>query len=216
MRRKIAAVVAVAGLLVGCSTAAQRQYDGMVSNAQSASQRAEACGLARYNSPDFAPLRPHIPVNWNRVTLEQLADTHLATDEEIHALLAVHPSAQACRQDFLNQIALTAPSMVPIWASLYAKSDDSLVDLIQKKQSWGDHLRRVRSATAEEQAQQSAEEQRLLAGLNQSHQAEIAQRQAAANAMSQYLQTQQIINNLNRPVTTNCVMVGSQVICRSQ
>jgi predicted transcriptional regulator len=116
----------------------------------------------------------------------------------------------------LNQISQTTPSLVPIYASLYAKGEGSLVDLIQKKQSWGEHLRRVKDAVVEAKLQISQENQRIVAGLNHSHEAELARRQAAANAMSQYLETQQIINNMNRPVTTNCNQFGNIVNCVSR
>ena len=59
-----------------------------------------------------------------------------------------------------------------------------------------------------------AEGQRIMAGLQQSHEAELAQRQATAQAMAasfaQYAQTQQIINSMNRPTFTNCLRVGYQ------
>jgi hypothetical protein len=49
--------------------------------------------------------------------------------------------------------------------------------------------------------------QRLVAGLQQSHEAELERRQAAlqstADAFGRYAQTQQIISSMNRPV--NCI-----------
>ena len=41
----------------------------------------------------------------------------------------------------------------------------------------------------------------------------MARRQAAANAMTQYFQTQQMIDNMNRPVVTNCNQMGTMVNC---
>ena len=78
-----------------------------------------------------------------------------------------------------------------------------MIDLIQKKESWGAHVRRVRDVTIAGTAELQAQGQRISAGLQQSHEAELAQRQAAAQAtaaaLAQYSQTQQIINNMNRP-----------------
>jgi hypothetical protein len=66
----------------------------------------------------------------------------------------------------------------------------------------------------EAQAQLVAEARRIEAGLEQSHEAELAQRQAAAQAaaaaLAQYAQTQQIIANMNRPTFTNCLRMGYQ------
>ena len=67
------------------------------------------------------------------------------------------------------------------------------------------------------QAGLQAESQRIVAGLEQSHQAELARRQAAAQAIAQWAQTQQAINAMNRPVTTNCMNLGSGMVnCVSQ
>jgi len=96
------------------------------------------------------------------------------------------------------------------------KGEDSLIDLIQKKQSWGAHVRRVRDATIEGTAEVQAEERRIVAGLQQSHEAELAQRQRAAEALSQWAQTQQVINAMNHPVITNCNAFGSMVNCVSR
>jgi hypothetical protein len=62
------------------------------------------------------------------------------------------------------------------------------------------------------QAGLQVEGQRIVAGLEQSHQAELARRQAALNAMAQWAQTQQVISAMNRPVTTNCMNLGSGIV----
>ena len=96
------------------------------------------------------------------------------------------------------------------------KGEDSLIDLIQKKQSWGAHVRRVRDATIEGIAELQAEERRVVAGLQQLHEAELAQRQRAAEALGQWAQTQQVINAMNRPVITDCNAFGGMVNCVSR
>jgi len=61
----------------------------------------------------------------------------------------------------------------------------------------------LQDITHETSRQYSAEAQRIAAGLEQSNEAELARRQAAADAYLQYQQTQQIINNMNSSVNTN-------------
>jgi hypothetical protein len=106
------------------------------------------------------------------------------------------------------------PTLVPIVLVAITKSEDSLIDLIQKKQSWGAHVKRVRDAIIAGTAELQAEGRRITSELQQSHEAELAQRQAAAQAataaLAQYAQTQQIIANMNRPVFTNCLRMGYQ------
>jgi hypothetical protein len=98
---------------------------------------------------------------------------------------------------------------VPIYTAFYAASENSLIDLIQRKQSWGEHARRVKAEVTKTEAELVAEGRRIDGGLQQSHEAELQRRQAASAAFLQYSQTQQIINAINRPVVTNCNSFGT-------
>jgi hypothetical protein len=208
--RRALSVAAAAVLLAGCATAAQRQYQAMASNNQSAAQDLQACTMSVYDSPEFAPLRRHIPYKATDATLEQLSDNRSATDDEIKLIFEIHPKVQSCRKQALDDISQSTPTLVPIVLAVITKDEDSLIDLIQKKESWGAHIRRVRDALIAGTAEAQAEAQRIVAGLQQSHEAELAQRQAAAQAaaatFAQYAQTQQIMSNMNRPV--NCITTG--------
>src|SRR5215472_10088091 len=93
-----ACALAIATLIAGCATAAQRQYQTMVSNDRSAVQDLQACTTAVYDSPEYAPLRKHFPYKVSDVTLEQLSDNSPATDDEIKLILEVHPKFQSCRK----------------------------------------------------------------------------------------------------------------------
>jgi hypothetical protein len=102
-------------------------------------------------------------------------------------------------------------------ARTFAEADDDTITFVQRKRSWGEHVRRGRDRALAMQAGLQAEGQRIVAGLEQSHQAELARRQAALNAMAQWAQTQQVISAMNRPVTTNCMNLGSGIVnCVSQ
>jgi len=200
-------VILAAVLLAGCATAAQRQYQAMASNNRAAGQDLQACVIAVYDSPEFAPLRAHFALPPERPTLQQLSDNSRATDGEVRLILDVHPRIQACRQQALDRVTQSTPSLAAILATLYAKSDDSLILLIRKKQSWAEHTRQVRDLAVEGRSELTAEAQRITSELQQSHEAELARRQAAAqaatDALAQYAQTQAIIANMNRPV--NCL-----------
>jgi hypothetical protein len=205
-------VMALAG---GCETAAQRQVVHMRANADGAMQAFRMCGQSAYEQrPEI--LRKHVPLNVADATLAQLSDRSIATDDEVQALLAHYPPIQSCRKTFLDQLARSHPSIAAILASGYTRADGSLVELIQKKKTWGSHVQTLKEESASASKEIVAENQRIAAGLSQSHQAELAQRQAAANAFSQYLQTQQLIQSMNRPVVTNCTRFGSATNCISQ
>jgi hypothetical protein len=218
-------MLTIAALLAGCATAAQRQYQAMATGNRAAGQEMYACAMAVYDSAEFAPLREHIAIPPDRPSLEQLSDPSPATDGQIRLLLAAHPKVQACRQQLLDRLTASTPSFAAILATLYAKADDSLIQLISKKESWGEHTTQVRDLAVEARNELTAEAERITAALQQSHEAELAQRQAAAQAaaaaFAQYAQTQQIINNMNLsnaaaalPHTTRCSWIGGFWTCQ--
>jgi hypothetical protein len=210
------ASVILLGIVSACATHAQIQAQSIRTNNQSAKQQLQACATEVYDSPEYEALRPHAPLDVENATIEQMTDNSFVTDTEIKAILAVHPRFNACRQAYLNQVAQTTPSLVPVLAGYVTANEGSLLDLIQRKITWGAYVRGAHDRLPEFQSKLMAEAQRIDAGLNQENQAELAQRQAAANAMTQYFQTQQMIDALNRPVITSCSQWGYSTNCVSQ
>ena len=208
MRRSMRGVIAKAGavglllLACGCATQAQRQYQSISTNIKTASEQIAACAAAVYNSPEAASLRPHMPLQPIDVTLEQMSDSSVATDQEIHAIFVTHPRVQECRKTYMAEISQSTPSLVPIYASFYNKTEDNLLALIQKKLAWGEFAKKQRDAATDSRTAIQVASQSIVAGLKQDHQAEIEQRQRAAEAVSQWAQTQQMINALNHPAPT--------------
>lgn len=212
----IFAAILVISTVCACSTGAQRHAQVITDNINASGQQLRSCVQAIYDSAANEPIRRHMPVDVRHATLEQMTDSSYVTDVEITAILDTHPQYQTCKQAFLDRIALTTPTLVPIFASTMTKSESSLIEVIQRKKTWGDHVRQIKDWLPQAQAQLVAEGQRIDAGLNQDHQSELAHRQAAANAMAQFLQTQQMISAINRPVITNCNQFGRTVNCVSQ
>jgi hypothetical protein len=208
-----AMIASAAFLTASCATQAQRQFQAIKTSNQESIAAAKACLYNVYDSPDAAPLRNHLPLNPSDVTLEQMSDTAFATPTEIQAIYAVHPQVQACRKSLLNGFAQSEPSLVPIFVASYNKTEDDLLAVIQQKMTWGDYVRRGRDRSTETQAALMAEDRSVVSGLQQEHQAELAQRQRAAEALAAWAQTQEMINAANRPVITNCNGFGSMVNC---
>lgn len=227
MLKLIPVLISAALVLGGCATEAQMRAGEMSRTGEGAFATRKACMTTVFNSNEFTPLQAHMPVNVTQATLEQLSDSRLITEVEARAVFKVHPRIQECRRYYLDHISSAFPTIVPIMAGMYAKDDTQLVQLVQKKISWGLFTSSVRANSAEAEAQIATEYQRINAGLQQSHEAEMARRQAAANAMAAYAQQQQIINNMNaqqqqiinnmnRPVVTNCNAYGNSVNCVTQ
>ncbi len=172
----------------------------------------KACAQSVYDSSEFEPLRAHIPLEGS-YSLEQLTDSHMATDEQIKAIYAEHPKMAACREQALNSLAQFTPTVVPILTSEWIRAEDSLIRLIEKKQTWGEYSTAIRADANESRSQLIAEGQRIGAELARSHEVELARRQAAAAAIVQFAQTQQVINAMTRPVTTTCSAYANSSTC---
>jgi hypothetical protein len=213
---KAGVALLLAGLLGGCATAAQRQYQAMATGNLAILAQAQNCTTEVYNSPDAASIRSHSPIDPREATLAQLSDQSLPNKQEIAAVLVLHPRLQACRKAILDGLLNTTPSVIPILTKEYAGADDDTIAFVQRKMSWGERVKRARDRLIGLQASLEAEQQRIIAGLERSHEAELARRQAATNAISQWAQTQQVINAMNRPVFTNCTGMGSMVNCISR
>ena len=196
---QVVIAAALAALVVGCATPAQRQYQAASTGAKAALEQFQMCATANYNSPEAAPLRAHVPFKFTDATLEQLSDPSKITEQERAAVLTVHLRGQECRRTFIDAMSRAVPSMVPIFAQGYARADDNLLALLRGDEAWGEFVRQGRdNAIATTQAGQS-EAQRVTAGFEAEHRAEMEQRQRTAAMWMQWSQTQQIINAMNRP-----------------
>lgn len=203
-------------LLSGCATRAQREFQSISANNQAASVQYRTCVTAIYNSPEAAPLRARTPLQADEATLAQLADSSMANRDEIQMVYALHPRLKECQRAVLTEFSKSTPAFVPILAKDFGRLDDDILSLVQKKAAWGEFNRRRRdSAVATRSAIQEAA-QAVTTELRQMHRDEMAERRAAADAIAQWAQTQQVINAMNRPVFTNCNRFGATVNCVTQ
>jgi hypothetical protein len=69
-------------LITACATAAQRQYQTIVQSHTAAAVEVKNCVQAVANSPQFAPLRAHVPVDPRDATLDQMTNTATVTPEK--------------------------------------------------------------------------------------------------------------------------------------
>jgi hypothetical protein len=201
--------------LAGCTTAAERQYQQIIENTQTASTEYKNCTSTVYNSPEASPYREHISDPRN-VTLDQMMDSSKATSEQIAAIKATYPKIAECRNALFTKLSTATPTIAVVFADAWQQSDAALIELIQQKTTWGKYVSTSRDIEMAWLKQLTEETQKILSGLQRSYENELAQRQAAINAMMQYLQTQEMINAMNKPVITNCSGFGNSVNCISQ
>jgi hypothetical protein len=214
--------IALALTLAACATQAQQQAQNIVTSTTNAANNSNTCVREVFTSADFEPLRADLPFDPTQATLQQLTNGRKATQQQIDAIFVVHPRYQVCRKTALEQFAFATPTIVPVMTNTFAEGDNHLIKLVQKKSTWGEYVQSMKETAVRGEAQMTVEFQRIAAGLEQSHAAELQRRQNAANALAAYAQRQQMIDAMNRPVqvnvqtqpsTTNCRKVGNAVNC---
>lgn len=203
----------VAALLAGCQTATQQRASHISTVVKQNAAQMKACSAEVYKSPQAAPIRARRPMDPADATLAQLNSNDHASPDEIQALYAVHDMAQHCRKASTDNLMTVTPSVVPIMLDGYQESDAALLSLINQQTTWGQYLQDQQREENIVKAKLIAEWSRIQSDLQQSYQAEMQQRAQAAQAVANYLQTQQAINAMDRPVYTNCTSFGNTTNC---
>jgi len=203
-------------LLAACATAAQRQAQQASTMTREAATQLKSCISAVVDKPEYAALLPHTPdLDSGQHTMAQLTNETVPSVQDARLFAARFDEVNPCRKRFLSALAAVRPDLVPILADGYAKGDAVAALLVERKITWAESAKRAEENTNSLRKQLAAADQQWIAELKAENQAELAQRQAAAAALMQWSQQQQMINAINRPVTTNCNRFGSTVNCTS-
>ena len=216
-RRARVAVVMLLLVVAGCATAAQRQAQQAGVASREAVAQLKSCLSAVWSKPEYASLVPHNPdMDTGQHTMVQLTDESVPSAEEARLEAARFDENSGCRKQFLASLSLARPDLVPILANGYSRGAAIVVELVERKITWGEAARRETEAASDVRSQVATADQRWLVDLRAENQAELARRQAAAEALMQWSQQQQMINAINRPVVTNCSGWGGSVNCVSR
>src|SRR5258708_15121260 len=163
--------------LAGCATAAQRQAEQIGTNTQATGDQFRACVTTAYYAPESASFRLHVPFDIRDATLQQMTSTAKITDEEIQAIYVLHPRVNDCRKTAREGFARTTPSIVPLYTDTFNRGELALIDLIERKVTWGEYVTGAKARNVELNAKLTAAFQQIGTNLQQSHQAEMANRQ---------------------------------------
>jgi hypothetical protein len=186
MKNKKLLVCGICLLLVGCATAAQREARHNDEVTVRASAQLKVCKAAIFKEPENHILFKHM-VHGAQPTLAQLTDKAKATEEEIEAADRVQSETQECRESYLESIGSVTPSLVPMFVGEMEALDSIMLDLVERKITWGEYNKRVQVAIVDSREEVKEGYEQINAQLELSHEAELAQRQAAIDAISQLL-----------------------------
>jgi hypothetical protein len=206
-------VAAVCCLLSACATAAQQEIQRQNTILNDMKPSLDACSKAINDDPSYDQLRMKMRIGNEDASLQMLADKSKTTPQEIALLYKLYGAYQGCRKIILEAAAKAAPMRQVALIEIFTASDKIWADHVSGKTTWGEfnQARDAAKAAGAEKLQEA--EAKINAGLQQSHQAEMAQRQRAADAMSAWSAQQQAIQAANRPRTTNCNVMGNTVDC---
>lgn len=214
MLKQMALLATALVVLTGCATAAHREGEGIRASLRAANEQAAACVAQVNANPAFAELERHRPAaDIHQATLSQLTDQTFATSHEVDLISERRGPVIVCQKPFVDVYMAQAPALGIVWMERFSRADADVLQLAQRHISWGEYVTRSKNLADDTRLKLVATGQRLDADENARNQQELAQRAAAAQAFSQSMQQQQMINNMNRPVTTNCNRFGSSVSC---
>lgn len=217
-------------LITSCQTTAQRQGAAIRNGLQIAKQRADDCFQKIDGNPLYQNINQRLPSDPNQATPMQMADESIPTDEDVQIMISRNNESALCRGQFIEDHMQVVPSIIPFMTEYYYSCDLVAVDLIQRKTSWGEANKRRRGLAVKLQSQLRQAFGAIDQKLAVSHKAEIAQRQAAFDALQRWNEqqlalqqrnSQQYMQNVlqymqnSRTVITNCVRMGDTVRCTS-
>ncbi len=180
------AIVAAASLVLGaCSTSADIEADAFSTDAMTISRDAASCRRSLADDAEYQPVARRMPlVDIDQATVQQMADTRLASSNEVGALLAWAHELQKCRHNTMAAIRQRAPIALASVLTAWNGEDEVFVLLSKRRLSWGDAVIRLRSNRAELLAKLTDQAFRESAQLNASKQAELSRRVSILNALT--------------------------------
>jgi hypothetical protein len=171
-------------LVAACQSGNQGKPD--LGAIEAIAQQAQQCREAADRKPEYQVLQAHMPLaGIDQADLRQMADTTMISSSEIVALTGWSGDMQQCRDEIVDAEARTTLSgYVPIILADWDRQDRVVVQLIQRKTSWGEAVLRLRESRTALLTGINEETERQGSALTRSAQAERANRIALLNAFT--------------------------------
>jgi hypothetical protein len=180
-------IVLICLLLVGCATAAQREARHAGEVFARANTQHKICKAVIFKKPENHILWKQLVHPGDKPTLAQLRDKTKATKEEISALDNVESEEEECDKVHLETITPVAPLMVTVLADEEEALDSNMLDLVERKITWGEYQKRTQAAVADSREGLNEALLQMNAQWQESHEVELAERQAAIDAIGRLL-----------------------------
>jgi len=211
--------------VVGCmETGAQVELARMNNEATTANASGTACLNAVFARPEYSSIttKSYFSTTDQTWPLAMLNDETRPSKEQIKQIYAFYSDVQECRKIILDGASKTHPALVMAWVQNFSNADKLWTEFTRGKMPWGKFNEGRKSLAVDGQARLMQATAQINGQLQNSHQAEVEQRQRAAEAFSNWANQQQAfalqqqaINAANRPRTINCNYFGNTASCNS-
>jgi hypothetical protein len=216
MRVGIIAIAAIGLLAAGCATQAQMQANKIRAGYKETVASFNTCVEAATQPVKTSGLLSHFPLNTREVTTAQMADDTYPTAVEKQEVASFHDAVTKCRNQEAESLSSFAPSVATVIYENNNRSDAITLYLVQGKLTWGQYVVSIKENGTKYTGELQRAERQIDQQLQVDNQAELDRRQRALDSINNSLQQQQMINAINRPVTTSCSRFGSTVNCVSR
>lgn len=214
-------------ILVACSTRAQQQSSNIQKAYQDAVDRFDACKSVMNLNSDVQYVYKNILID--RIQNSQpsnkydlLSSNKKMTKEDRQKFIAFLDENTKCRVIGIEGLSKVHPSLVTTVINSHRRVDVIYGKFLAGEFNIGELNRELEQNSSQFQKEWDMAISNINSSLANDHNYEMQSRQQAAAAIQnwslqqqQIYQNQMMLNNLNRPRTTNCNMIGNSVNCTS-
>lgn len=214
-------------ILIACSTRAQQQSSYLQKAYEDAVRKFEACQSVKNLNSDVQYVYKNILIDNSQISqssnkYELLSSSKKITKDERQKFITFLDENTKCRVIGIEGLAKVHPSLVTAVINSHRRVDVIYGKLLAGEINIGEFNRELQQNSAQHQKEWDLAINNINSALANDHNYELQSRQQAAAALQnwslqqqQIYQNQMMLNNLNRPRTTNCNMIGNNVNCTS-
>lgn len=171
------------GALAACAapepTEAQNRLKAYGQSMRVAGARLKVCLGMTYIDPAYVAVASHFAMPSDNATPEQLADTTKPTDEDVANLRKYSAMQGKCRSAFVSEVETFSPIDAAAFKKSSADLNAILMDLIERKISWGESAQRRKAWGKEIDTQLGEVRDQIAADLQKQHRKERMQRRTS-------------------------------------
>lgn len=168
------------GLLAGCvkpqPTEAQNSLSAYAQSMRSSDIRYRLCLGQALRDPSYVAVQNHFALPPSAATKEQLTDNTMPTDEDAANLRLYLPIQEKCRTTLLDGMESSSPKEKDFYKKFYTDMDAVLIDLIERKISWGESARRRKELASHVDTNISEIHDKMAADWQKQHKNELMKR----------------------------------------